>query len=335
MTTATDARIPLVVVTGFLGSGKSSLIRRLLADSRFSKAAVVVNEFGQIGIDHHLFLKTDERITLLRDGCACCARRDDLVAALRDLVRRRDREGEDAASFDRVLLETSGLADPGPILHTLVADPVLSRRYRVQLAVTTLDAVSGEESIGSYAEAVRQIAAADVVAVTKSDLVTPEVAAQLGCIVAGLNPTAVIVKANHGQIDVDQLLDVDRITMNRTDSASGSNDELPAVHVSSGRVRSLSISFQEPLDWPAFGLWLTMLLHRHGDRVLRVKGLLDVGGAGPLLVEGVQHVVHAPRHLPAWPDADRSSRLVIIARELKPDLIRQSLEAFQGLPGDG
>src|SRR5262245_6749200 len=136
---ATDERIPLIIVTGFLGSGKTSLIRHLLADSRFSGAAVVVNEFGEIGIDHHLFLKTDERITLLSDGCACCARRDDLVEALLDLVRRRDRASGGILGFDQVLLETSGLADPGPILHTLVAHPVLSRRFRVKLTIATLD----------------------------------------------------------------------------------------------------------------------------------------------------------------------------------------------------
>src|SRR3954470_6033651 len=142
MMAAADGRIPLIVVTGFLGSGKTSLIRYLLADGRFAKTAVIVNEFGKIGIAHHLYLKTEERVTLLRDGCACCARRDDLVASLLDLARHRDRNDRNAVDLDRVLLETSGLADPGPILHTVVSDPLLSRRYRIEMVITTVDAVS-------------------------------------------------------------------------------------------------------------------------------------------------------------------------------------------------
>jgi G3E family GTPase len=331
MTFAADGRIPLIVVTGFLGSGKTSLIRHLLADRQFASAVVIVNEFGQIGIDHHLFLKTEERITLLRDGCACCARRDDLVASLLDLVRSRDRPDRDAPTFDPVLLETSGLADPGPILHTVMTDPILSRRYRVEMSLATVDAVSGEATIAGYAEAVRQITAADLIVITKRDLVTPEVSASLEDHIARLNPTATLLRADHGRIDVERLWDGAVNVSSLTVKAGGAAEISVPRHGSSGQVKSLALSFATPLDWGAFGLWLTMLLHRHGDRVLRVKGLLDVGTAGPLLVEGVQHVVHAPRHLPAWPDGDSRSRLVVIARELEPDLIRESLVAFQGL----
>jgi G3E family GTPase len=328
---ATDERIPLIIVTGFLGSGKTSLIRHLLADSHFSNAAIVVNEFGEIGIDHHLFLKTGERITLLSDGCACCARRDDLVEALLEFVRRRDRGSAARPAFDRVLLETSGLADPGPILHTVVLHPVLSRRFRVQLTIATLDATSGEASLAAFSEAVRQIAAADVAVLTKGDLASPESAARLARHVADLNPGADVVAADHGRIDVNRLCDRQELVTNDFGYGNHSTEVRQLIHGSSGRANSLSLSFDEPLDWPMFGLWLTMLLHRHGERVLRVKGLLDVGAAGPLLVDGVQHVVHAPRHLPAWPDGDHRSRLVIIARDLEPAVIRASLEAFQDL----
>jgi G3E family GTPase len=334
MMSATDRRIPLIVVTGFLGSGKTSLIRHLLADRRFASAVVIVNEFGQIGIDHHLFLKTEERITLLRDGCACCARRDDLVASLLDLVRRRDRtEGEDT-KFDRVLLETSGLADPGPILHTVMTDPILSRRYRVEMSLATVDAVSGKATIAGYAEAMRQITAADFVVITKRDLVTPEVSARLEDVISQLNPTATLLWADHGRLDVERLWDGEVKLSNLTVNVGGVTETSELLHASTGQVASLALSFETPLDWPVFGLWLTMLLHRHGDRVLRVKGLLDVGSSGPLLVEGVQHVVHTPRHLPAWPNADRHSRFVIIARDLEPDLIRESLVAFQGVASE-
>jgi G3E family GTPase len=334
MMSATDGRIPLIVVTGFLGSGKTSLIRHLLADRRYASAAVIVNEFGQIGIDHHLFLQTEERITLLRDGCACCARRDDLVTALLDLVRRRDRAETDASPFDRVVLETSGLADPGPILHTVMTDPLLSRRYRLEMTLATVDAVSGQATIASYAEGVRQLAAADWVVITKRDLVTPEVSARLEAAIALLNPTAALVWADHGRLDVERLCSGEVQFSSLPMKGLGATKPRLPLHGASGPVASIALSFEKPLDWPAFGLWLTMLLHRHGDRVLRVKGLLDVGSAGPLLVEGVQHVVHAPRHLPAWPDGDRRSRLVIISRELEFDLIRESLAAFQGLASE-
>jgi G3E family GTPase len=334
MMSATDGRIPLIVVTGFLGSGKTSLIRHLLADRCFSSAAVIVNEFGQIGIDHHLFLQTEERITLLRDGCACCARRDDLVVALLDLVRRRDRAEGNAAKFDLVLLETSGLADPGPILHTIMTDPILSRRYRVEMTLATVDAVSGEATIAGYAEGVRQLAAANVIVITKRDLVTAEVSARLEAVITQLNPTAAVVWADHGRLEVERICGGEGQFSSLAMKAGGTTKASVPVHGLSGQVASIALIFEQPLNWPAFGLWLTMLLHRHGERVLRVKGLLDVGSAGPLLVEGVQHVVHAPRHLPAWPDADCRSRLVIIARELDFDLIRESLAAFQGLASE-
>jgi G3E family GTPase len=322
-----DARLPLTIVTGFLGSGKTSLIRHLLSDPRFANAAIIVNEFGEAGIDHHLFRKTDERTTLLRDGCACCARRDDLVEALHDLIRRVDR-GE-LPDLDRVLLETTGLADPAPILHTIVANPVLTHRYRVDRVITTLDAVAGATNLHAFAEAIRQVTAADVVVLTKHDL-APEAAADLRALVARLNPAAAVLSANHGQVAIDHLLHAEAQSL-RDQPTIGHHGEAAPLHGASGNVGSATMTFDEPLDWRALGLWLTMLLHCHGSRVLRVKGLLDVGEEGPLLLEGVQHVVHAPRHLPAWPDDDRRTRLVVIVRDLAPEQIRDSLEAFQRL----
>jgi G3E family GTPase len=322
-----EARIPLTIVTGFLGSGKTTLIRHLLADSRFADAAIIVNEFGAVGIDHHLFRKTDERVTLLRDGCACCARRDDLVDALHDLVRCRDR-GEEPG-FDRVVLETSGLADPAPILHTIVADPVLSRRYRVDHVIATFDAIAGETNLETHDEAVRQLAAATVVVLTKRDLAADEASARLRALARRVNPVATVVLADHGRVDVDHVLRDASTADLDTRLGDGTIEPRPEPHGATGRTVSLDLVFADPLDWRMLGLWLTMLLHRHGARVLRVKGLLDVGGQGPLLLEGVQHVVHAPRHLQAWPDDDRRSRLVFIARDLDPDRIRDSLTVFQ------
>jgi G3E family GTPase len=324
-----DHRLPLTIVTGFLGSGKTTLIRRLLGDPRAVNAAVIVNEFGEVGIDHHLFRKTEERITLLRDGCACCARRDDLVVALKDLLRRVD-AGEQPP-LDRVILETTGLADPAPILHTLVADPVLSRRYRVDRIIATLDAVAGATNLDRYGEAVRQVAAADVVVLTKGDLAAADALKTLSDRVATLNPAATILTAERGHIDAGIVFNDDIAPAVPRSASRDHTSRAPALHAEPGGVTSLTMTFDEPLDWRMLGLWLTMLLHRHGERILRVKGLLDTGEEGPLLLEGVQHVVHAPRHLAAWPDADRRTRLVFILREIDPARVRQSLDAFRTL----
>lgn len=327
MMAGSDGRIPLTVVTGFLGSGKTTLIRHLLTDPRLANSEIIVNELGEIGIDHHLFRQTDERITLLDSGCACCARRDDLVEALGDLLRRFDR-GE-LPALDRILLETTGLADPAPILHTIVFDPLLGRRIRVDHVISTLDAVAGEQNLARFGEALRQTAAADVVVLTKTDL-APESAEPLRSQVTAINPTARVLMAEHGRIDTGEILESDAARSWTGATPSPLAAEEGALHAPGG-VASLSLEFDEPLDWRMFGLWLTMLLHAHGERVLRVKGLLDVGEKGPLLVEGVQHVVHAPRHLAQWPADDRRSRIVFIVRDIEPVRIRESLHAFQAL----
>ncbi len=319
--------IPVLVVSGFLGSGKTTLIRALLADPRARDAALIVNEFGEVGIDHHLLRHTDERTTLLRNGCVCCSLREDLSEAMRDLLARKER-GE-GPEFDRVIIETTGLADPGPILHTIVSDSVLRNRYRMDRALVTLDAVAGISNLATYGEALRQVAAADLVVLTKLDLAPPDREGQLRAAVAAINPAAVVVPGHHGRFDLDLALDP------AAPRAIGFDAPLldaaaPAIrHAAAGAVSSHTLVFDEPLDWRMFGIWLTLLLHRHGERVLRMKGLLNVGSErGPLLLEGVQHVMHAPRHLAEWPDDDRRSRLVFITRDLDIAAIRASLEGF-------
>ncbi len=327
--TASCGTIPVIVVSGFLGSGKTTLIRALLADNRVSDAALIVNEYGEAGIDHHLFRKTDERTTLLRNGCVCCSLRDDLSEAMRELVDQRDRGA--IPPFSRLIIETTGLADPGPILHTIVSDPVLKNRYHIDRALTTVDAVSGLTNLAEYGEAIRQVAAADLVALTKLDLAAPDAAASLLREIEALNPVARVVDAPHGQFDFDLLFTdavidpADRVLANESDAGRPAT-----LHDQAGAILSHTLIFDVPLDWQMFGIWLTMLLHTHGARVLRMKGLLNVGAErGPLLLEGVQHVMHAPRHLDAWPDDDRRSRLVFIVRGLERDTLSSSLLAFQ------
>lgn len=335
--TQSDGRIPVLLVSGFLGSGKTTLIRHLLNDSRLQQTALIVNEFGEVGIDHHLMRQTDERTTLLRDGCVCCSLRDDLVDAMRDLLDTRDRS--EFVSFDRLLIETTGLADPGPILHTITSDPVLRNRYRLDRVLITLDAASGLSNLEHYGEAVRQVAAADIVALTKLDLAGLaglETIEQLRGKIKALNPIATVVEAPFGRIDADvALAHSPLLTANlvghRTDPVAPA-----AMHNQADAVHTYTLTFDAPLDWRMFGVWLTLLLHQHGGRVLRMKGLLNVGNErGPLLLEGVQHVMHAPRHLAAWPDDDRRSRLVFIVRGIERAAVYDSLLAFQEAAASG
>jgi G3E family GTPase len=303
--------IPVALVTGFLGSGKTTLVSRLLRHPHMGETAVIVNELGEVGIDHHLLRRVDERTVLLPSGCLCCALRGDLADELRDLKARRD-AGE-IPPFQRVLVETTGLANPAPVVSTLLSEPLVRHHYRLEAVVTTVDAQHGLR----HDESVRQAAAADRLVVTKSDVADPApVIARL----RRLNPGATLVQAVFG--DVEPVALFDGATRDPRDL---DYDESPAhAH----EARALCVTFDKPLDWTAFGIWLTMLLQARGADVLRVKGLLDVGAEGPLLLNGVQHVVHPPEHLPEWPDEDRRSRLVFIGRGLDREALEASLDAF-------
>jgi G3E family GTPase len=303
--------IPVALVTGFLGSGKTTLVSRLLQHPDMGETAVIVNELGEVGIDHHLLRRVDERTVLLPSGCLCCALRGDLADELRDLKARRD-AGE-IPPFRRVVVETTGLANPAPIVSTLLSEPLVRHHYRLEAVVTTVDAQHGLR----HDESVSQAAAADRLVVTKSDVADPApVIARL----RRLNPGATLVQAVFGDVEPAALFDGAA-----RDPRDLEYDESPEhAH----EIRALCVTFDEPLDWTAFGIWLTMLLQARGQEVLRVKGLLDVGAEGPLVLNGVQHVVHPPEHLPEWPDDDRRSRLVFIGRGLEREALERSLAAF-------
>jgi G3E family GTPase len=301
---------PVTLLTGFLGSGKTTLLSRLLAHPDMGEVAVIVNELGEVAIDHHLLRQVDERTVLLRNGCVCCALRGDLADELRDLLGRRDR-GEIPA-FRRVVVETTGLADPVPIVYTLLSEPVVKHHFRLECVVTTVDAQHGLR----HAESVKQVVAADSLVVTKTDLAP---ASALRPMLERLNPTAEIVEASFGDVDPNTLFRTSGTDLRSVPDVADGHDH---------EVRAVPLVLAAPLEWTAFGVWLTMLLQARGEDVLRVKGLLDVGAEGPLLINGVQHVVHPPEHLPAWPDEDRSSRLVFIGRGFTCDELECSLAAF-------
>ena len=305
---------PVHLIKGFLGSGKTTLLQRLLADPALGDTAVLINEFGEVGLDHHLLGRIDETMVLLPSGCLCCTIRGELASAIKDLHSKRER-GE-VPAFRRLVVESSGLADPFPILSTVQADPVLRHHFRLGSVVTTVDAVNGL----SRPESIKQVAVADRLVLTKTDL-APERRTELERLLRRLNPDAPLWYAAEQTIGAADLFD---------DAVRSPLRAIPTTpDRPHGTVQAFALAFEGALDWTMFGVWLTMLLNRHGARVLRVKGILNVAGsATPVAVHGVQHLVHPPVHMAAWPDADRRSRLVFIVDGLDRTAIERSLRAF-------
>jgi G3E family GTPase len=316
---------PVTLITGFLGSGKTTLLQRLLRDPALSDTAVLINEFGEIGLDHHLLERIDETMVMLQSGCVCCTIRGELSTAIKDLHSRRDRGL--LPSFRRLVIESTGLADPFPILSTVRSDPVLRHHFRLGSVITTVDAVNGARTLDAQPESVKQVAMADQLVLTKADLVTAEAADRLSGRLRRINPDAPLWCSAKGDLDAEALLSGSGLE--HSEPVDWHGDMLDPHHRHIDDVAVLALSLDEPVDWTRFGIWLTMLLHRHGSALLRVKGILNVADAAtPVAVHAVQHLVHPPRHLDTWPDRDRSSRLVFIARGLDPALIERSFRAF-------
>lgn len=306
-------KTPIVLLTGFLGSGKTTLLSKLLGRPELGETAVIVNELGEVAIDHHLLRQVDERTVVLSSGCVCCALRGDLSDELRDLLDRRD-AGE-IPWFQRVVVETTGVARPAPIVQTLLSDPLLPHHYSLDAIVATVD---GEHGLRGP-EAFQQVAAADTLVLTKSDLADAGRLDALESELARLNPAARTVRASFGDVDAELLL-------------TGSDRDLRDLQMepngAAHEPTALVLALDGAIDWTAFGIWLTMLLHARGQEILRIKGLLDVGGEGPLLVSCVQHAVYPPVHLDSWPDEDHRSRLVFIGHRLDREALGASLHAF-------
>jgi G3E family GTPase len=323
---------PVVLLTGFLGSGKTTLLKRILADPAFGDSAVIINEFGEVSLDHHLIEHVAEDVVLLPSGCLCCAMKGELAAALRDLLSRRARGLVPA--FRRVVVESSGLADPYPVISTIKLDPVLRHHFRLAAVLTTVDAMSGSETLDRHVESVRQAAVADTLILTKTDLANPADIIALNRRLNDLNPGAPIVPSCDSNADLGSLLK-GAGNVASWFKATAEPTELASREVEDNQhpgIRSFSVTVDDPLDWTAFGIWLTMLVNRHGSRILRVKGILSiVDEANPVVVHGVQHLIHPPQHLAAWPDGDRRSRLVFIVDGIDPDQLRRSLAVFMAL----
>ena len=316
-----DGRIPVTVLTGFLGSGKTTLLARLLTSDAFSNAAILINEFGDVGLDHLLVGALDAEPVLLSNGCVCCTLRGDVSEAVRGLHARRQRA--EIPAFDRIVLETTGLADPAPILGAILSDRVVRHHFRPDGVVTTVDAQAGEASLARHEAMRRQVAAADRLVLTKVDLVERSVVDRLGRALAALNPVAPVVEAVAGVADAALFTDL------------GGTYETwiePDLAPPHDGVRAFALTASTPIKWSAFGVWFSLLVHRHGTQLLRVKGLLSVAGSNtPVAVHAVGPMIHPPEHLPAWPPGSRESRLVFIVEGLDRTMIERSFKVFSQL----
>jgi G3E family GTPase len=316
--------IPVAIVTGFLGSGKTTLISRILGNPAFTRTAVIVNEFGEIGLDHELIASSDETLLALTTGCLCCAVRSDLVATLLDLQRRRD-AGEIA--YDRVLIETSGLADPAPILHALMTDRDLAQRHVIDGIVTVVDALHAETALDRHAEARRQVALADTLLLSKTD-VAP-VGSSLRQRIAALNPGAV----------VGTTADAAPATLFTGTSVGSRFADLPAPRTHnpfataqhSDNIETFTLRRDRPIPALALTLLLEALTEHCGARLLRLKGLVHIEEMpnGPAVIHGVQHVVSPPEFLDHWPSADRTTRIVFIAQGVPRHFPARLLEVIE------
>ena len=328
-----DGRYPVTIVTGFLGSGKTTVLSNVLRSKEYCNAAVIINEYGQAGLDHRLIRRVQEKTRLLSGGCICCNMRDDLLKEIKEILNEAER-GE--IKMDRIVIETTGLADPAPILFSILMDPLLTNRFYVEGVVCCLDAANGELHLQNHPESVKQIVAADIVIITKTDLVESHTVQEMRSRLRQLNPAAVVAEAAEGKIDPHIVFapehnqietrqtQLEKIQEHLTNDKPGHDRE----------VCSMSIMFKEPLDWTAFGLWLSMLLYAHGEKMLRVKGIVDVGERGPVVINGVQHIIHPPHHLEDWRgEEQKNSQIVFIMKGIKPYQVMDSLLAFQNIPG--
>jgi G3E family GTPase len=328
---------PVNLITGFLGSGKTTLLQRLLSEPALADTAVLINEFGEVGLDHHLLERLDDTMVLLQSGCLCCTIRGELSVAIRDLHSKRERR--QVPHFRRLVVESTGLADPFPILSTVQSDPVLRHHFRLGNVITTVDAVNGLAQLARQPECTKQIAVADRLVLTKTDLAEAAMTGALIERLRRLNPSAPLWRAAEAPVDAEALLSHDLFaTAGRSEAARrwfaaevvhGGQGVAPDRNRHDDTVHAFALVLNGPIDWTLFGLWLTMLLNRHGDKVLRVKGILNVAdSATPVAIHGVQRLVHPPVHMAAWPDDDRSSRLVFIVDGLDRRLIERSLASF-------
>tara|TARA_B100000676_G_scaffold311520_1_gene381717 strand:- start:31538 stop:32512 length:975 start_codon:yes stop_codon:yes gene_type:complete len=321
-----NGSLPVMVVTGFLGSGKTTMISGLLRHPGLEDTAVLVNEFGEIGLDHLLVEHVDESTILIGQGCLCCAVREDLVVALMDLLERR--EAGAVPGFRRLVVETTGLADPAPILHTLLADDRLRGRCHIAGIITTVDVLHARDQLEREPECLRQAAVADRLVLTKTDLADGIATSEVSRRLEAINPDA---PQDRAPVAPDILTTAAEHGEDRASTARWLDQ--PDHHHHDTAISAMTLRAEKPLRIDRVVAWIEDTIARYGDRLLRLKGILDVeGSAVPVAVHGVQHVFHPLQRLSAWPEGPRVSRLVLIGRDLPVTDIEDAFVRRTGSP---
>ncbi len=334
--------VPTVVLTGFLGAGKTSLLNTLLKDPMLANACVVINEFGEIGIDHLLVEKSDDNIVELAAGCLCCTIRGDLINTLSDLIARRD--AGTIKAFDRIIIETTGLADPAPVLHALMRDELLLRRLRLEGVITVVDGVNGWATLDAHPEALKQVAVADRIVLTKLDLLSGLEGEDKMFAIIGrlreLNPTARLLTTHRGEASAERLFTMGLFdaTTKTANVQAWMNDEALLrdghhhhdVSRHDAHIRSFALREVNAISPQGLELFFELLANFHGANLLRMKGLIKTSDdpTRPLAVHGVQHVFHPPVRLASWPDGVEETRLVFIVKDIAKAEIENLFKAF-------
>ncbi len=340
-------QIPVSVLTGFLGSGKTTVLNRLLRDPAMARAMVIVNEFGEIGIDHELVESATDDMVLLQSGCLCCTVRSDLIETLQALLLKRERS--EIAEFDKVVIETTGLADPAPILQAVMTDPDVTNCLRLDGVIATVDAAAGEATLDRHMEAVKQVAVSDRLLLTKTDLVEPNQCRAIERRLRALNPAAPIIHTMDGEIDPDRLFDVglynpatkspdaqrwlddEKYTSGSREDHEGHGHQGADVNRHDSHINAVCMVVNEPIPGEALDRWLGSLFLLKGPDLLRFKAIVNVAELpGPMIIHGVQHVIHPPKMLKRWPSDDRRTRMVFITHDIDERVLRDSLGQFMG-----
>ena len=338
--TAPNHPTPVLLLTGFLGSGKTTLLNALLRSPALAETVVLINEFGEVGLDHLLVEQLDEHTVLLDTGCVCCTIREDLVTTLRDLLSRRARGAIPA--FRRVVIETTGLADPAPILHTLIVDSIGGAAFRLDGVVATVDSVHGMDQLSRQFECVKQAAVADLIVLTKTDIAEAGVLERLERRLARLNPGAGRLRAALGNVPAEALLGLGLYDPGshspevrrwlRAEAVRDASGHIHDPNRHDAAIHSFCLAFAEPIDWSELADALEMLTSVAGDGLLRVKGIIDVAGEEcPRVIHAVQHIVYPWAQLEQWPAQwDRRSRIVFVVRALERDYVESAFRHFVG-----